>query len=241
MKTVVFTNMLTSVVCMLVILVLWAQVRRRFAGTGFWVIDFAFQTTAIFLIVLRGSIPDWISMVLANTLVVAGALFGYMGLGRFTGKRLAQVHNYFLLAAFAASELSRKGKVKEREFQFRRKSGEKFTGLFSAEIIRANDQVLALSRIGDITERKRAEVERERLIQELRDALGKVKLLSGMLPICSSCKKVRDDKGYWTQIESYVRSRSEADFSHSICPDCAKKLYPEMNPYDEDRHNGPVS
>ena len=80
----------------------------------------------------------------------------------------------------------------------------------------------------DVTERKQAEEERDKLILELRDALSKIKTLSGMLPICASCKKIRDDKGYWTQIESYIKHHSEAEFSHSICPECAKKLYPEF-------------
>jgi hypothetical protein len=61
---------------------------------------------------------------------------------------------------------------------------------------------------------------------ELRNALSKIKTLSGMLPICASCKKIRDDKGYWNQIESYIKHHSEAEFSHSICPECAKILYP---------------
>jgi PAS domain S-box-containing protein len=77
----------------------------------------------------------------------------------------------------------------------------------------------------DITKRKRAEEERKRLVQELQDALARVKTLSGLLPICSSCKKIRDDKGYWTQLEAYIRDHSEAEFSHSICPECRKKLY----------------
>lgn len=80
----------------------------------------------------------------------------------------------------------------------------------------------------DMTQRKRAEEDREKLIAELKDALSKVKILSGLLPICSSCKKVRNDKGYWEQIEIYIRDHSEADFSHGICPDCARKLYPEI-------------
>jgi len=80
----------------------------------------------------------------------------------------------------------------------------------------------------DVTERKRAEAEREKLIGELRDALSRVKLLSGLLPICASCKKIRDDKGYWNQIESYIRDHSEAHFSHGICPECARKEYPEL-------------
>jgi len=63
---------------------------------------------------------------------------------------------------------------------------------------------------------------------ELQEALSEIKTLSGLLPICASCKKIRDDKGYWNQIEAYIRDRSEAEFSHSICPECAKHLYPEL-------------
>ena len=70
--------------------------------------------------------------------------------------------------------------------------------------------------------------EKDELIAKLHDALDNVKKLSGLLPICSSCKKIRDDKGYWQQIESYIRERSEAQFSHGICPDCMKKLYPDL-------------
>lgn len=80
----------------------------------------------------------------------------------------------------------------------------------------------------DITERKRTEEEREKLIQELQNALSQVKALKGLLPICASCKKIRDDSGYWNQIESYIRDHSEAEFSHGICPDCMKKLYPDF-------------
>ncbi len=100
-----------------------------------------------------------------------------------------------------------------------------------------NNQITGLVGIGrDITEkkkaeeeRKKAEEERERLITELQDALTDVKLLSGLVPICANCKKIRDDQGYWTQIESYIQDRSDAKFSHSICPDCAAKLYPNYN------------
>jgi hypothetical protein len=80
----------------------------------------------------------------------------------------------------------------------------------------------------DITERKQVEKDREKLIKELQGALKKVKTLSGLLPICSSCKKIRDDKGYWNQIDSYIRDHSEVEFSHGICPDCVKKLYPDI-------------
>ena len=77
-------------------------------------------------------------------------------------------------------------------------------------------------------ERKRAEESQKRLILRLQKALAEVKTLSGMLPICASCKKVRDDQGYWKQIERYIIEHSEAKLSHSICPECARKLYPEL-------------
>lgn len=69
--------------------------------------------------------------------------------------------------------------------------------------------------------------EQEQLISELREAAANIKTLKGMLPICASCKKVRDDNGYWNQIESYVRKHSDAEFSHGICPDCMQRLYPD--------------
>ncbi len=75
---------------------------------------------------------------------------------------------------------------------------------------------------------RRYQTERDKLLAELQAALDKVKLLSGFLPICASCKRIRDDQGYWQQIESYIRDHSEAEFSHGICPDCARKLYPEI-------------
>lgn len=78
----------------------------------------------------------------------------------------------------------------------------------------------------------KAAKERENIILELQDALSEVSKLRGIIPICSSCKKVRDDKGYWNQIESYIRDHSEADFSHSICPECADKLYQDLKVTD---------
>ncbi|MBM3300191.1 MAG: PAS domain S-box protein, partial [Deltaproteobacteria bacterium] len=80
----------------------------------------------------------------------------------------------------------------------------------------------------EINERLKAEEKLAHLVEELQAALAKVKILSGLLPICASCKKIRDDSGYWTQVEVYVRERSDAEFTHSICPDCASKLYPEF-------------
>jgi hypothetical protein len=70
--------------------------------------------------------------------------------------------------------------------------------------------------------------EREKLIAELTDTINEVKTLRGIIPICAHCKKIRSDKGYWEQVEQYVQDRSEAQFSHALCPDCAKDLYPDQ-------------
>lgn len=80
----------------------------------------------------------------------------------------------------------------------------------------------------DITERDKNEKEKQALIGQLQSALSEVKKLSGFLPICAACKKIRDDKGYWNQIEIYIRDHSEAEFSHSICPECVDRLYPSL-------------
>jgi len=71
-------------------------------------------------------------------------------------------------------------------------------------------------------------IERQRLMTELQTALNHIEQLQGLLPICSECKKIRDDKGYWNRIESYISQHSGVEFSHGICPDCARKLYPEL-------------
>jgi PAS domain S-box-containing protein len=96
--------------------------------------------------------------------------------------------------------------------------------------VRKDGQVISVVAIGtEITARKLAENERERLIVELREALDKVETLSGLLPICASCKNVRDDQGYWRRIESYISERSGAEFSHGLCPACARELHAKLD------------
>ncbi len=81
----------------------------------------------------------------------------------------------------------------------------------------------------DITRRKQIEQKQKKLVTEIKKALANVRMLSGLLPICSSCKKIRDNEGDWNTLESYIKSHSEADFSHGLCPECATKLYPEFH------------
>ncbi len=108
-----------------------------------------------------------------------------------------------------------------------RKDGTAMNIVANSAIIERDGRKVVLSIDRDDTERISTQAERERLIAELTDALAKIKTLTGLLPICSSCKKIRDEAGQWTAIELYVRDRTEADFTHGICPDCARRLYPE--------------
>lgn len=81
---------------------------------------------------------------------------------------------------------------------------------------------------------KSAEEEKSRLIEDLQAALREVKQLQGIIPICARCKKIRDDGGYWQQVEHYISTHSEAEFSHSLCPNCIQELYPELSEEEDE-------
>ncbi len=112
-----------------------------------------------------------------------------------------------------------------------RKDGKAIDVSLTVSPIRDRDgRVMGASTVArDITRRKAEEQERLRLIQELTDALTQVKTLSGLLPICASCKKIRNDNGYWEAVETYISEHSDADFTHGICPECVQRLYPEYS------------
>lgn len=96
---------------------------------------------------------------------------------------------------------------------------------------------IALQNSRNLDERNEAFRQREEVIVELQQALEHVKVLSGLLPICSHCKKIRDDKGYWNQIDTYIQEHSDARFSHGICRECAQKHYPGLDLYKDDKKN----
>ena len=118
------------------------------------------------------------------------------------------------------------GREWQGEFHNRKKNGELFWEFARISPIvgpgGTSQHLIAVKE--DITGRKLADAERERLIAELQAALADVKTLSGIIPICASCKRIRDDQGYWNQVEKYVQDRSLAKFSHGICPECAKEF-----------------
>ncbi len=114
------------------------------------------------------------------------------------------------------------------DFRFVGPGGQEGWGSVSATRVTWRGQPATLNLMTDITARKRLEREREGMLGNLQRANSEVKILSGLLPICASCKKIRDDQGYWYQLESYIVDHSEAVFTHGICPDCRDELYPAL-------------
>lgn len=119
------------------------------------------------------------------------------------------------------------GSVEGLELAFRQRNGETSTGLFWAQRITLDGVPIIVTCVTDISDRKQSELERERIIQELQQALSEVRTLSGLLPICASCKKIRDDQGYWNQLEGYLETHIGAEFTHGLCPDCMSKYFPD--------------
>ena len=124
-------------------------------------------------------------------------------------------------------DLLETGKPKAAEHEHHDKNGNTVHAEVSAYPIKDNSgNIVRFVHISkNITERKSLEREREKLILELQEALAEIRTLKGIIPICSSCKKIRNDSGYWEQIEEYIRKNSDAEFTHGICPTCARKLY----------------
>ncbi|MCG6537651.1 MAG: PAS domain S-box protein, partial [Syntrophales bacterium LBB04] len=115
---------------------------------------------------------------------------------------------------------------RQYEFRFRNKTSQYRDVLLTVDMIPGTNK--SVSSLLDISDRKTAEKEKESLILELQRAIAKIRTLSGFLPICANCKKIRDDQGYWQQVEKYIRDHSEAEFSHGLCPDCANLFYSEL-------------
>jgi hypothetical protein len=277
-RTVLLTGVTFDLLCVWLLAGLWRQSRGRVGGLGLWVVGVAATTVGVLLIMLRGTIPDWVSILVGNGLVVGGTLGVYIGLGLFFRAPVWRTPNYVLCALFvclhgffafvhpslwartlnfcvalglvcaqglwfAARRVEHPLRHNARwvkrvygvclllllsrlvwnlarpplEHDFFRAGNIEAVFLLLLEVLLV---MLAFALI--LTVYERLALERERAVQQVRT-------LSGLLPICSSCKKIRDDGGYWNQIEAYIRSHSEAEFSHGLCPDCLRTLYPEYD------------
>lgn len=177
---------------------------------------------AIYTADMDGTITDWNAG--------AAALYGYSAEEAIGQPPSLIVPEDLLPASRDLLDALREGRrFRNHETLRRRKDGTLIhVALTACPIVLADGTLSGISVIArDITERVRASEERERLIQELRAALAEVQTLSGLVPICSWCKRIRDDLGYWTQLERYIQDRSSAQFTHGICPECAARFHPE--------------
>jgi PAS domain S-box-containing protein len=145
----------------------------------------------------------------------------------FLGKRLWEIGAFRDIEASKAAflELQSKGYVRYEDLPLETRDERHIDVEFVSNVYSVDHKRVIQCNIRDITLRKRIEEERRKLTYDLQDALTKIKRLTGLLPICASCKKIRDDKGYWNELEAYISEHSEAEITHGFCPDCLKNLY----------------
>jgi PAS domain S-box-containing protein len=183
-----------------------------------------FETMPIGLFHMR---PD------GTILQVNGALATMLGFEHPTEASGTHALEFFMTAEEHETwrnNIERDGTVVGHETQIHRRDGSLLWVEISARALRdgISGTLFYEGSVEDISQRRAAQLEKERLIAELRGALSHAKQLSGLLPICSSCKKIRDDRGEWNPMEVYIQQRSDASFTHSFCPDCVRRLYPEI-------------
>ena len=168
------------------------------------------------------------SGIISDANAAACEYYGYTK-DEITKMRIMDINMLSEEQVFEKMHETQRGKQKHFTFRHKIASGDiKDVEVFSGPITRDGEEVL-FSIIYDISERKSYEQEREHLIAKLEKALAKIKTLRGILPICATCKKIRDDKGYWNQIETYIGAHSKVEFTHGICPECAGEYYSSPN------------
>lgn len=158
-------------------------------------------------------------------------MFGYQRAEELLGQSVLKVIAEDERAAIQSRvERRSRGETIESSYETRglRTDGSQIEMEVHVSTYRLKGELFSLVIVRDITERKRALREKEALIAELRDALSKVKTLSGLLPTCAGCRKIRDEDGEWHEMENYIADHSDAGFSHGLCPGCAERLYPEV-------------
>ncbi|MCG8376062.1 MAG: hypothetical protein MI702_06235 [Chlorobiales bacterium] len=263
--------------------------RKTFPGFKAWTVGSGLSALAFLLIGLRHMLPDFISIIVSNTLGITAMFFFYIGFKNFAEEKLNYhlhlsfiiIYSVVLFPIFTYISPSLKARVVIASIAtagyalicglVHYRQGRR--GLIDLNImliltlfllialrtfravyysISSND-ITDLMASGDLSgllililtilsssfliclmqlNSQRLEAENASLIDNLQIALKEIKTLKGILPICSHCKKIRDDKGYWNQIESYIKKHSEAEFSHGICQECAKRFYPDLDIYE---------
>jgi hypothetical protein len=274
------TSIISLIVCLCMLYVL--QTRKTYPGFRQWTIASFLGFLGFILMSGRGILPDFLTIIAANTLIIGSAFILAYGLETFAGNTqrlwlyitplvmvlVALVHftyfspsvnariitisgMYVLLLSGCAALLFR---IISRLLQstnwlliltflglvcwhvFRIAGSLLFEAstedFMASSVIQGITFIVSLSGTSLICMGLMI-LNFQRVERDLLAAMDQIKTLKGIIPICSHCKKIRDDKGYWNNVESYVRSHSEAEFSHGFCPECAKLLYPELHWSDE--------
>jgi PAS domain S-box-containing protein len=133
-------------------------------------------------------------------------------------------------------ELQQKKYVRYEDLPLETSDGRRIEVEFVSNVYDVLDKKVIQCNIRDITDRKKAEREKEHLFIELQEAFDNIKTLQSMLPICSYCKKIRNDKGYWEQVETYISKHTDTVFSHGMCPKCAEKAMKELEEFINNSH-----
>ena len=152
------------------------------------------------------------------------------------GKRLWEVSPFFDRVAnkSAFEELQQKGYIRYENLPLETKDGQSRQVEFVSNVYLVNGKKVIQCNIRDITQRKWLEEDKQKLMNKLQEAFAHIKELKGLLPICSTCKKIRNDRGYWQVVEGYISEHTDATFTHGICPDCMKILYPNIAQSDHE-------
>jgi PAS domain S-box-containing protein len=201
------------------------EIERRGAEARLRLLGLALESAANAIVITdRAGIIIWANPAFTQ-------LTGYSleeALGRKTSLVKSDVHDQAFYQGLWQTVLA--GHVWSAEMNNRRKDGSLYTEQNTITPVRLESGEIThfIAVKEDVTDRRRAAAEREGMIQELQAALSRVKLLSGLLPICSNCKRIRDDQGSWSQVEAYISSHSDTTFTHGICPECLHRLYPEV-------------
>jgi len=260
--------------------------RKTYAGFGMWTIGSILSATGLLLIGLRGILPDFFSIVLANAAGLAAVIAFYLGFVSFAERKANIVKHlafailytvvlfpiftyfapslsariilasfaiglYFLLCTFVYARATHSGLV-----QLNKMLMATLILLTTISLVRCIGHLLRATDITDFMttgifygltmllltvlsiafvvglmqfNSQKLEIELIHEREQLQEALNEIKTLKGILPFCSFCNKIRDDKGYWETVDIFIHRHSEADISHSVCPECAKKHYPDMD------------
>ena len=275
MRTIIFVSGVTS----FILFICMCYIRKRqktYDGFVYWILAALSNSAGMFLLSMRGFLPDYLTMLISNTLLILSIVFINTGLSLFSGVRYYKKAYILLLSLFiivfyyyiyvvpslidravifsvfqimlcaimviiAYRDLPRV--LARRNYilfwfliftvvwPFIRIIASFFAAETSNDLMKAGISY-QLNFLGSITAYivllvGLIIINAQRIEQEMAKSKDQVKAITGLIPICASCKKIRDDKGSWSQLESYLNKNADLDFSHAICPECMQKLYPE--------------